>query len=144
MIYLTFNQLVGDYPYQQYSVIKVVMAHGIRHVCSNTGKRSFNSLVGVTIHEVAHSWFQFVLATNESKYSWFDEGFMEYISAMAEFVLRSKTLYTYRPLSRVFYGPKLQRTAPHHPCRCFAGGFLVGLLIPKELFCRTNGIFNRK
>ena len=31
-----------------------------------TGERKFESLVGVTAHEMAHSWFQFVLATNES------------------------------------------------------------------------------
>lgn len=84
-----FNQLVGDYPYQQYSVIQGGDGGMEYAMCTLiTGKRSFNSLVGVTIHEVAHSWFQFVLATNESKYSWFDEGFTEYISAMAvEFVL---------------------------------------------------------
>src|SRR5690606_3118903 len=48
-----------------------------------TGERSFGSLVGVTAHEVAHSWFQFVLATNESKHEWMDEGFTVYISDLA-------------------------------------------------------------
>jgi aminopeptidase N len=49
-----------------------------------TGERSFGSLVGVVAHELAHSWFQFVLATNESKYPWMDEGFATYISQKAE------------------------------------------------------------
>jgi aminopeptidase N len=33
-------------------------------------------------HEMAHSWFQFVLATNESKHEWMDEGFTSFISSL--------------------------------------------------------------
>jgi aminopeptidase N len=32
---------------------------------------------------MAHTWFQFLLATNESKNEWMDEGFTSYISAIA-------------------------------------------------------------
>ena len=49
-----------------------------------TGQRSYESLVGVTAHELAHSWFQNVLATNEMKYEWMDEGFTTYISTLAK------------------------------------------------------------
>ena len=49
-----------------------------------TGERSFGSLVGVTAHELAHAWFQHLLATNESKHEWMDEGFTSYISTLAE------------------------------------------------------------
>lgn len=48
-----------------------------------TGERSFGSLVGVTAHELAHAWFQHLLATNESKHEWMDEGFTSYISDLA-------------------------------------------------------------
>ena len=48
-----------------------------------TGNRAFGSLVGVTAHELAHSWFQFILATNETKHEWMDEGFTSYISNLA-------------------------------------------------------------
>ena len=44
-----------------------------------TGHRSLHSLVGVVVHEVIHSWFQGVLANNESLYGWMDEGFTEFI-----------------------------------------------------------------
>jgi aminopeptidase N len=47
-----------------------------------TGERSFESLVGVMVHEMAHSWFQQVLATNESKHEWMDEGFTSFISSL--------------------------------------------------------------
>ena len=49
-----------------------------------TGERDFSSLVGVTAHELAHSWFHFVLATNESQHEWMDEGFTEYFGTEAE------------------------------------------------------------
>ena len=49
-----------------------------------TGKRSYGSLFGVTAHEMAHTWFQFLLASNESLHPWMDEGFTSYISNMAE------------------------------------------------------------
>ena len=48
-----------------------------------TGQRKFGSLVGVTAHELAHTWFQFLLATNEAKHEWMDEGFTSYISDYA-------------------------------------------------------------
>jgi aminopeptidase N len=47
-----------------------------------TGNRKFGSLVGVTAHEMAHSWFQHVLATNETKHEWMDEGFTSFISTL--------------------------------------------------------------
>ena len=79
-----FNENVGQYPYKQYSVIQGGdggMEYGMSTLI--TGNRAFGSLVGVTAHEMAHSWFQFVLATNETKHEWMDEGFTSYISNLA-------------------------------------------------------------
>ena len=80
-----YNSHVGPYPYKQYSVIQGGdggMEYGMCTLV--TGERSFGSLVGVVAHELAHSWFQFVLATNESKHPWMDEGFTTYVSNYAE------------------------------------------------------------
>lgn len=80
-----FNENIGEYPYEQYSVIQGGdggMEYGMCTLI--TGDRKFESLVGVTAHELAHSWFQFVLATNESQHEWMDEGFTTYISTLAE------------------------------------------------------------
>lgn len=79
-----FNEKVGEYPYKQYSVIQGGDG-GMEYAMATliTGERTIESLVGVTAHELAHKWFQFVLASNESKYSWLDEGFTSYISAEA-------------------------------------------------------------
>lgn len=76
-----FNENVGPYPYEQYSVIQGGDGGMEYGMCTMiTGEREFGSLVGVTAHELAHSWFQFVLAINENKYEWMDEGFTTYIS----------------------------------------------------------------
>jgi hypothetical protein len=82
---LFFNENIGAYPYDQYSVIQGGdggMEYGMCTLI--TANRSFESLVGVTAHELAHSWFQFILATNESKHEWMDEGFTEYYCTQAE------------------------------------------------------------
>src|SRR5690554_3567202 len=76
-----FNENVGPYPYKQYSVMQGGDGGMEYGMCTMiTGEREFGSLVGVTAHEVAHSWFQFVLAINENNHEWMDEGFTTYIS----------------------------------------------------------------
>ncbi|MCK0161242.1 M1 family metallopeptidase [Allomuricauda sp. F6463D] len=78
-----FNNNIGEYPYDQYSVIQGGDG-GMEYAMSTliTGEREFGSLVGVMVHELAHSWFQHVLATNESKHEWMDEGFTSFISSL--------------------------------------------------------------
>ncbi len=78
-----FSKNIGEYPYEQYSVVQGGDG-GMEYAMSTliTGNRKFSSLVGVMVHEMAHSWFQHVLATNESKYEWMDEGFTSFISSL--------------------------------------------------------------
>jgi len=79
-----FNKHIGQYPYKQYSVVQGGDGGMEYAMCTLiTGKRKFGSLVGVTAHEFAHTWFQFLLATNEQKHEWMDEGFTSYISSLA-------------------------------------------------------------
>lgn len=78
-----FSNNIGKYPYDQYSVVQGGDG-GMEYAMSTliTGEREFGSLVGVMVHEMAHSWFQHVLATNESKHEWMDEGFTSFISSL--------------------------------------------------------------
>jgi hypothetical protein len=79
-----YSENIGKYPYDQYSVIQGGDGGMEYAMCTLiTGGRSLNSLIGVTAHEMAHTWFQFLLATNESKHEWMDEGFTSFISAQA-------------------------------------------------------------
>lgn len=80
-----FNKNIGEYPYKQYSVIQGGDGGMEYAMCTLiTGNRKFGSLFGVTAHEMAHTWFQFLLASNEAKHEWMDEGFTSYISSLAE------------------------------------------------------------
>ena len=80
-----YNKYLGEYPYKQYSVIQAGDGGMEYAMCTFiTGGRNLGSLIGVTAHEFAHTWFQFLLATNELKHGWMDEGFTSYISSMAE------------------------------------------------------------
>ena len=80
-----YSNNIGVYPYPQYSIIQGGDGGMEYAMCTLiTGDRKFRSLVGVTAHEMAHAWFQHILATNEAKYEWMDEGFTTYISNNAE------------------------------------------------------------
>jgi len=76
-----FSKNIGKYPYEQYSVVHGGDG-GMEYAMSTliTGGRNLNGLVSVMSHELAHSWFQQILATNESKHEWMDEGFTSFIS----------------------------------------------------------------
>ncbi|HET8859149.1 M1 family metallopeptidase [Marivirga sp.] len=76
------NETFGKYPYKQFSVIQGGDG-GMEYPMSTliTGERSLGSLVGVTVHEMFHSWYQGVLATNEALYEWMDEGFTSFASS---------------------------------------------------------------
>lgn len=73
------NEHFGQYPYDEYAIIQGGDG-GMEYPMATliTGHRSLKSLVGVTVHEALHSWYQMVLATNESLYPWMDEGFTSY------------------------------------------------------------------
>jgi hypothetical protein len=79
-----YNEKIGPYPYKQYSVVQGGDG-GMEYAMLTliTGGRNYNSLFGVTAHELGHSWFQHVLATNETKHEWMDEGFTSFISSLA-------------------------------------------------------------
>ncbi|MCH7400963.1 M1 family metallopeptidase [Belliella kenyensis] len=66
----------GKYPYDQYSVIQGGDG-GMEYPMATliTGHRNLRSLVGVTVHELIHSWYYGVLGFNESSEPWLDEGF---------------------------------------------------------------------
>ena len=78
-----FSKNIGAYPYEQYSVVHGGDG-GMEYAMSTliTGGRKLSSLISVMSHEMAHSWFQHILATNEAKHEWMDEGFTSFISTL--------------------------------------------------------------
>ncbi len=84
-----FSENVGKYPYKQYSFIQGGDGGMEYAMCTLiTGGSNYGGLLGTASHELAHSWFQFLLASNEAKHEWMDEGFASYISAFAMNSLR--------------------------------------------------------
>lgn len=75
------NKTFGKYPYETYSIIQGGDGGMEYPMCTLiTGERNIGSLVGVMAHEVSHSWYQGVLASNEALYPWMDEGFTDFSS----------------------------------------------------------------
>jgi len=80
MVYPFIKKNFGEYPYKQYSFI-----HG------GDGGMEYpmatmlvSPSLGTAFHEWMHSWYQMMLGTNESLYSWMDEGFTEYATNLVE------------------------------------------------------------
>jgi hypothetical protein len=79
------NKTFGKYPYEVYSIIQGGDGGMEYPMCTMIlGEGSFGGLVGVMSHEAAHSWYQGVLASNESLYPWLDEGFTDFASQESE------------------------------------------------------------
>ena len=80
-----YSERYGPYPYPQFTVAQAGDG-GMEYPMINfiTGGRTPNSLIGVTAHEAAHEWFYGVLGSNESDYSWMDEGFTSYATTEAQ------------------------------------------------------------
>jgi hypothetical protein len=75
-----YNKIVGKYPYEQYSVIQGGDGGMEYAMCTLIlGEGTYEGLLGVIAHEMGHSWFQHILASNESKHGWMDEGFTSFI-----------------------------------------------------------------
>ncbi len=73
----------GTYGYTKYSFIQGGDG-GMEYPMATliTGERSLNSLVGVSVHELMHSWYQMMLGFDEAQYAWMDEGFTSYASTL--------------------------------------------------------------
>ncbi|MEN0050117.1 MAG: M1 family metallopeptidase [Bacteroidota bacterium] len=97
------NKTYGKYPYEVYSFIQGGDG-GMEYPMATliTGERPLNSLVGVSIHELMHSWYQMVLGTNESLYAWMDEGFTSYASADITNHLRKKKVLQGDPVANPY------------------------------------------
>lgn len=88
-----YNKTVGKYPYKQYSIIQGGDGGMEYAMCTLIlGEGTLDGLKGVIAHEMAHSWFQHVLASNESKHPWMDEGFTSYLEDTAMNEIREEKL----------------------------------------------------
>lgn len=115
------NRVFGQYPYPEYMVIQGGDG-GMEYIMGTliTGNRSLQSLVGVTVHEFMHSWYQGVIGLNESYYYWMDEGFTSY--ATDEIMA---TLFGGSPLSGYRGTIALARSGREEPMSTHADHFMT-------------------
>ena len=99
-----YNQLVGKYHWPQYSFIQGGDGGMEYAMCTlMVGNEKYERLVGTAAHELAHAWFQHLLATDEAAYPWMDEGFTSYIEYLAEHQIL-KTKKTANPFDSAYKG----------------------------------------
>jgi hypothetical protein len=114
-----YNKNVGDYPYKQYSVIQGGDGGMEYAMCTLIlGDGTFDGLVGVIAHEMGHSWFQHILASNESKHPWMDEGFTSFIETLVSNEMAAKKVAnpfegSYKTYSRLVESGKEQPLSTH-------------------------------
>ncbi|MGJ8591484.1 MAG: M1 family metallopeptidase [Aquaticitalea sp.] len=140
-----FSDNVGKYPYEQYSVIQGGdggMEYGMCTLILGEGK--MDGLVGVTAHEMAHSWFQFILANNESKHPWMDEGFASYIEDKALNVINNSNKLnpfenTYKSYVNYATSGKEQPQSTHADHYVFNRSYSVSSYVKGSLFLAQLG-----
>jgi len=100
-----FNTLIGKYPWTQYSFIQGGDGGMEYAMCTlMEGGKKYESLVGTATHELAHAWFQHLLATDEAAYPWMDEGFTSYIQTLAEQQVLHLIPATNYPFTKAYNG----------------------------------------
>lgn len=82
----TFEDMFGDYPYQQLSVVKTNFCFGgmeypnlVMVADDITDKPTYDYVI---VHEIAHQWWYGVVGNNEFSDAWVDEGLTEYSTAL--------------------------------------------------------------
>ncbi len=78
------NTHFGKYPFDRYSIIQGGDGGMEYPMCTLIlGEGTLAGVSGTMAHEVAHSWYQMTLASNEGLHAWMDEGFTDFASSEA-------------------------------------------------------------
>lgn len=96
------NANFGRYTYPSYSFVQGGdggMEYGMCTMILGEAK-TLEGLVGLMVHEGGHSWFQQILASNESTKPWIDEGFTSY----AEDLIMHQLFPPAKPAANPFVG----------------------------------------
>jgi hypothetical protein len=117
LAYPLMAKYFGAYPYKSYSFIQGGdggMEYAMATLVKGPG-------IGTAIHEWMHSWYQGMLGTNESLYSWMDEGFTTYAEERVMAELRRKKTFdqdesykSYYNLVRSGFAEPLTTHADHY------------------------------
>jgi hypothetical protein len=91
LAYPIMAKTFGPYPYKTYTFVQGGDG-GMEYPMATLLK---NASIGTAIHEWMHSWYQMMMGTNESLYSWMDEGFTDYATSRVQGTLRKRPGFWY-------------------------------------------------
>lgn len=111
------DKTFGKYPYKQYSFIQGGDG-GMEYPMATLLKGAGPDLVA---HEWLHSWYQGMLANDESLYAWMDEGFADYAEARILAHLTQDTGFAYRNSYKAYY--QLAKSGKEEPLTTHADHF---------------------
>ncbi len=99
MAYPFMAQHFGAYPWPVYSFIQGGDG-GMEYAMATLIK---TQSLGTMLHEWMHSWYQQLMGTNESLYSWMDEGFTTYAETRTSQWLRKKPAFAQEGSYKSYY-----------------------------------------
>ncbi len=119
------NELPGvPYPYPAMTIFNGQGGMEFPMMCNNSSSSSYAGTVGLSAHEIAHTYFPFYMGINEKKYAWMDEGF----AVMLPFDLQEKMVENNDPRKRNILGYK-----------SFAGKEMeMPLMVPSNLLTASS------
>jgi hypothetical protein len=98
-----------DFPYPKHTSINALRVGGMEFpmLANNGSMRRKLLTIEVTAHEISHSYFPFLMGTNERKYSWMDEGWAEFMDAYVVKSYGMHELFGARMVYRIYGGMPL-------------------------------------
>lgn len=107
----------GPYPYKTYTFVQGGDG-GMEYPMATLLK---SASIGTAIHEWMHSWYQMMMGTNESLYSWMDEGFTDYATSRVMAEMRGRTGFAQEGSYRSYFN--LARSGFEEPASTHADHF---------------------
>jgi hypothetical protein len=74
------SALLTPYPWPHMTAVEGLIGGGMEYPMMTLigGARTDQSLFGVTYHEIGHMWFPMIVGSNETAFTWMDEGLTSY------------------------------------------------------------------
>ena len=82
-----------DYPYPQMTAFNGHYGMEFPMMINDGDMDTRNGTIFVTAHEIAHSYFPFMVGTNEQKYAWMDEGLVTFLPKETETEMSGDSAY---------------------------------------------------
>jgi hypothetical protein len=90
---LSENAIGVDYPFPQLTAFNGHYGMEFPMMINDGDMSNRKETIFVTAHEIAHSYFPFLVGTNEQKYAWMDEGLVTFLPKEIEVIMSDDSTY---------------------------------------------------